>query len=248
MKKLTALWPLPLLAALSACGGGNDMAAQSQDSGAPRLAAATVSSSVDYSATVQQIYLAYFGRAADTGGLASFSAQMTALGAPADLQKLIVAYATDPNIRKLVDSFGSSSESQALYTGDTRAFITAIYKNIFNRDPDLAGLAFWANAIDSGALTRGAASLSILAGALTNTSNQGMIDARVIDKKVQLSKLFSSTLLARSIEGYRGDRAATLVRLMLSQISENSDSALFQTVVDANLKLLSATCGIVGCP
>lgn len=223
------------------------MAPQSQDSNGPRFAAATVASSVDYNVTVQQIYLAYFGRAADTGGLASFTEQMAQLNAPADIQKLIAAYATDPNIRKLIDNFGSSSESQALYTGNTPAFIMAIYKNVLNREPDLAGLAFWANAIDSGALTRGAASMSILAGALTNASTQGMADARVVDKKVQLSKLLTATLVARSIGGYRGDRAATLVRSMLSKISENSDAAQFQTEVDDILKLLPATCGYTGC-
>lgn len=89
--------------------------------------------------------------------------------------------------------------------------------------------------------------MSILAGALTNASTQGMADARVVDKKVQLSKLLTATLVAKSIGGYRGDRAATLVRSMLSKISENSDAAQFQTEVDDILKLLPATCGYTGC-
>ena len=149
-------------------GAGADTAAP------PHLLATTVVAN-DYKTIVQQLYISYFGRPADPKGLANFQAQLAALGGPANIQGLDQAYRSSTGIRSLVDSFGASAESTALYSGDNTSFVTAIYKNVLNRAPDDAGLAFWVGAINNGSLTRANASLSIMAGALANISDQGKL-------------------------------------------------------------------------
>lgn len=51
-------------------------------------------------------------------------------------------------IAQAADDFVTSSEFQGLYGGilnDADAFVTALYRNILDRDPDAAGLKFWAD-------------------------------------------------------------------------------------------------------
>jgi len=80
-RRITSLF---LALALGACGGGvsPDVPARSTSSSVLQAVAAKI----DYTDAVQELYLAYFGRAADPDGLANFSAQMAALGAPSDIQ------------------------------------------------------------------------------------------------------------------------------------------------------------------
>lgn len=103
---------------------------------------ADTSISVKYVDAVQALYVAYFGWAADTTGLMNFQAQLDAIEAPTDLRSLTSAYASDSTVRTLVDAFGNSEESKSLYTGDTKAFVAAIYNNVLNRNPDADGLTF----------------------------------------------------------------------------------------------------------
>lgn len=241
-KAYAACCALMALTLLAGCGGGADTAAATgsklQQRRAGPVAAAAAS---DYSTAVQQLYIAYFGRPADTSGLSNFSAQLAAIGAPSDIQGLVAAYATNPTIHALIDSFGTSAESNALYTGDTTSFVTAIYKNVLNRTPDAAGLAFWVNAIDNGGLSKGNASLSIMAGALTNTSSQGLIDAQIVSNKVTVASQFTSSLDTSSkISSYSGDTAAATARNMLGVVSNSTDTNAFQANINATLDTLAA--------
>ncbi|MDL2356711.1 MAG: hypothetical protein QFF03_15780, partial [Pseudomonadota bacterium] len=81
----------------------------------------------DYKGLVEAIYISYFGRPADTLGLTNFSAQLDALKAPLTVTALNTAYKTSASLRTLIDSFGASAESTALYGTDNVAFVSAIY-------------------------------------------------------------------------------------------------------------------------
>ncbi len=175
----------------------------------------------DYKIIIQKFYVAYFGRPADPGGLASIAVMLDAAKAPSTTQAFVDAYATDSTVRTIVDSFADSAESKQLYVGDTRAFVTAIYDNVLGRAPNAAGLAFWAGAIDSGALGRGKAALTIMAGAESNASAQGMLDAAKIAAKVSLAGQFTDALLSSqaSLASYAGNAAAAAARAMLAKQS-----------------------------
>jgi hypothetical protein len=219
---------------LSACGGAGT---GNTDTGSERLlTAGTTVVAADYRQSVQQLYVAYFGRPADAGGQASFEAQLAAAAAPTDIQKLTGAYDNSPAIRSLVNSFAVSDESKALYSGDTRSFVTAIYTNVLNRAPDAQGLDFWADAIDNHGLNRANASLAILAGALVNTTAQGQTDARVINNKITVANGFT---VAVPTSTYRGNTAAALARTMLALIDQNTTLQAFQSTITSTIKAIA---------
>ncbi|MDL2357432.1 MAG: DUF4214 domain-containing protein [Pseudomonadota bacterium] len=220
--------------ALSGCGAGDTAGTASQPD--RLLSAGTTAVAADYLQPVQQIYVAYFGRPADAGGLASFEAQLAAAGAPNDIQKLTGAYNANPAIRALVDSFAVSDESKALYAGDTRAFVTAIYTNVLNRAPDVAGLNYWIDAIDHQGLNRANASLAIMAGALLNTTTQGQADAHVVSNKITIANSFTTTVPSST---YRGNTAAALARAMLTLIDQNTTLATFQGTITSTIKAIA---------
>ncbi|MDQ1812481.1 DUF4214 domain-containing protein [Massilia sp. CCM 9210] len=180
----------------------------------------------------QALYVSYFGRAADVAGLKSFQAQLTALGAPAGVGEFSARYATDAAVKSLIDSFGTSSESHALYNGDNKAFVNAVFLNLLNRVPGQAGLDFWSGAIDAGALTRANASLSIMAGALANSSIQGREDAALVRAKIDVASNFTFALETdKASAAYNGAEAALIARTLLRSLSADTDILDFQASV-----------------
>src|SRR5476649_527379 len=210
-----------------------------------------------YSSLVQQFYVAYFGRPADAAALPNFSAALAAANAPTGLAELTSAYASNDAIHALIDSFGNSAESASLYgalgSGAANAsnFITAIYANLFNRAPDAGGLAFWTTAITSGALTPGAAALNIAAGAASNTSPQGQLDALTLSNKTAVAALFTADLNAPVyVAAYAGDSAAAQARALLHGVNDNTTPGDYTQTVQlaadtlAHLVPLTLTNGI----
>lgn len=197
----------------------------------------------DYNSVVQQLYVAYFGRPADPVGLANFTAQLNAMGAATTITGLEAAYSTNSALKTLVDSFGTSAESTALYTGSTVAFVNAIYQNVLGRDADLEGLLFWSNAIDTGVLTSAKAAMSIMAGAQTNTSAQGVIDAATVANKTTVATNFTAALdTASEVIGYSGNTAAASARTMLGTVTSTTDTTAFQTTVTSTISsIVTAT-------
>lgn len=229
-----------LTAILTACGGGDAPSTLQGPGSTSTLTASHLHVVADYHAIVQQLYVAYFGRPADPTGLANFGAALNRAHAPTTIQAFNQAYSNDPAIRALVDSFGTSAESESLYSGDTVAFVTAIYRNVLNRAPDRAGLEFWTNAIDQGGLTRANASFSIMAGALANQTPQGQVDARLINQRVTAALSFTGALSTPElVSAYSGNRAAAIARYMLSLVTENSDAAGIQQSIRSTIPLLT---------
>jgi len=183
-----------------------------------------MSTASSYSTVVQELYVAYFGRPADYFGLQNFEAALSAANAPTDLAHLNAAYNTNAAIKTLIDSFGSSAESQSFYgsiSGNADAFVNAVFENLFGRTAQPAGLSFWSNAITSGALTPGDAALAIAAGAAGNTTAQGMIDATTMANKVTVATDFT-TLLGQNdfdITGYVGGNAVAIGRTLLAGVT-----------------------------
>jgi Tol biopolymer transport system component len=60
------------------------------------------------------------------------------------------------SLPKMASKFAQSQEFKTEYGPlSNSAFVTAIYQNVFDRDPEPAGLAYWKGQLDSGAKTRG---------------------------------------------------------------------------------------------
>ncbi len=238
MRSLLTRLPLMLCALLlAACGASTTPALAPQQN---QLLATTVAS--DYTDVVTQLYVSYFGRPADSGGYANFKARMAELNAPTEIQALDGAYSTSPAMRELIDSFGSSDESKALYSGDTATFVTAIFTNVLGRAPQTEGKNFWVGKLDSGKLTRANASLAIMAGALANTSPQGLADGALIRNRITVAINFSNALVGNYATAYSGAAAAASARAMLASVTADTDPVAFQSTVIATLDaMLPAT-------
>jgi mono/diheme cytochrome c family protein len=220
---------------LSSCGGASTEAPRAL----PNQLLASSTSTADYATVVQQLYVSYFGRPADSGGFANFKSRMVDLKAPTDIQDLTGAYKTNAGLRDLIDSFGSSDESKALYSGDTATFVTAIYTNVLGRAPDTEGRNFWAGEIDKGNLTRANASLAIMAGALNNTSTQGLSDAALVRNRVTVANYFSNALVGSFATAYSGAAAAATARSMLSTVNGSTNTTAFQATVTSTLTTMA---------
>ena len=197
-----------------------------------------MTSAASYSNLVQELYLTYFGRPADAQGLQNFEAAMATAGAPTNVADLSAAYGSSTAIKSLIDSFGTSPESSLLYgqvttsASSATAFVNAVFENLLNRAPAASGLNFWVTAITSGTVSLGNAALSIAAGAMTNTSAQGLIDAATINNKLDVASQFTASVSDRAgIADYVGPAAALQARSLLANVDSNTDIVAYQATV-----------------
>jgi len=218
--------------ALAACGGSRqtaDVPAQAQSAQVSAVPAA------NYQPAVQQMYIAYFGRPADPGGLEWFSAMLSNMDAPAGIPAISARYASDARLRGLVDVFSQSGESAALYPGDDASVVNAIYLNLFNRAPDVPGRDFWMAALANGTLSRSGAAIAIMTGAQGN-------DATLVDLKTRGATQFTAALSNDIYRAnYSGLPANRIARDMLATLNSEADLAAFTARLTAAIEYMSAT-------
>ncbi len=168
-------------------------------------------------ATIQGVYLALFGRPADPLGLQFFNG-VTNNGA---------------NLAG-IGPLQSSAEYQARFAGQTPAqIITSIYQSLFNREPELAGLTFFANALANGTLSINNIAIAIYDGA------QGA-DKTIRDLKEAAANAFTAALdTPQEVTSYQGDGAAASGRAFIASVTTTAPTA---AQVDA--AVLAATTGV----
>lgn len=224
------------LMSLAACGDSTQTTTgmqQSRSFATTSIAVAPLAA--DYHRVVQQIYVGYFGRPADVGGLDWHAKVLLAAGAPTDIGGIARAYDSNAALRAEIDSFGTSAESAALYPGDNGQFIDALYRNLFNRAADPAGKAFWVKALDNKLMTRASAAIQLMSGA-------GGSDVAIIANKTSAAGAFTG-LLAMPVqqEGYSGLAADAVVRGVLAKVDDGTDLAVFDATLRATVAGLTAT-------
>lgn len=110
-----------------------------------------------YTASIQQLYVAYFGRPADPIGLQFWEAQ--------------VANANG-NTAAISTAFSTSPEYTSTFAGlSTAQIVNQIYQNLFGRTADAGGLLFWSGKYASGALTISNIVTAIAGGAVAGTTD-----------------------------------------------------------------------------
>lgn len=154
-------------------------------------------------ASIQGVYVALFGRPADPLGLAFFN-QATNNGA---------------NLTAVGD-LASTPEYQNRFAGQTNTqIINSIYKSLFNRDADLAGLTFFANALANKTLNINNIAIAIFDGA------QGS-DITIRDLKVAAANSFTTALdTAPEVLGYQGTAAANAGVAFLTGVTTTAPTA-----------------------
>jgi len=225
-----------LALALAACGGG-DTAPSTRTMSHGAASAMTVSTTVAqerYADTVHHLYVAYFGRPAETGGMVYWDRQLGQMEAPPVPGGLLARYRASGQVRAILDAFANSEESKHLYPGTSAQYIEGVYRNLFNRSADEAGLVWWRNALDSGAITRSEAALMILLGAQND-------DVLCVRNKIAVAHAFYRILNERAqyVLSYTGERNTELVRRMMAKVDARTDLAAFEAVIRATIEEMS---------
>ena len=123
-------------------------------------------------AAVQQLYVGYLGRAADSAGQ-QFWANAIANGTA--------------TIASVATGFTLSAEYKAAYGGlTTDALVEKVYNNVLGRTPDAEGKAFWVAALASGKVTADTLVATIV-------TNLGALDQQTINNKVFVAQTYTDT-------------------------------------------------------
>lgn len=177
-------------------------------------------------AAVQQMYVAYFGRPADTAGLDYWTNVVEAnAGATAAVSA----------------AFAASPEYIVTYFGQTNTqIVNNIYQNLFGRDADAAGRTYWANLLTNGTIKVDTIVAEVAKAALTT-------DAEAVENKVAASTAFTAALdTTAENAGYQGNSALTLAKAFIKTVT--TDATLATAIAPANLTAQVAAVVKAGTP
>lgn len=177
-------------------------------------------------AAVQQLYVAYFNRPADTAGL--------------DYWTNVVA-AQKGSTALVSAAFAAEAEYKTEYTGLSNAdVVNKVYLNLFGRPAETAGKAYWADLLDKKAITIDKVVAEIAKAALTT-------DATAYANKVTGATAFTNALDTTAEQnGYRGAAANALAKTFVTSIT--SDASLTVATAPATLNATVSKVVIAGTP
>ena len=174
-------------------------------------------------AQIQQLYVAYLGRAADKAGLDYWLNELNADNATLTLENLRANFVNE------------QAEYQDAYAGLSRQdTVIKIYNNLFGRAPDAAGLEYWT--------TGGGASVNADQLLTAFVNGAGADDSKVITNKVLVSEVYTSTAgdkyLAADAKAIIADVVAdgASVGAALDMLTDGSLSGIAVPAAVANLK------------
>lgn len=185
---------------------------------------------------VAKIYIAAFNRVPDSGGINFWA----------------TAYTNGTSLATIADGFVSSQEYANNYpsTLTNSQYVSKIYQNVFARDVDASGNAFWVGALNAGAVTKAGLLNELVNAAMANGSsdgarltNQASFGIYCADNSVpytsvstQLSAITSdaaSIETAKSAIGVVVTPPATTAAITISSNGENTDSSSISTTYTA---------------
>lgn len=141
---------------------------------------------------LQQLYIGYFGRAADQEGLNFWLDAINNGGL---------------SLANVHASFVQSAEYNAQYEGMTVAQkVAAVYENVLGRVADEGGLEFWTNAITTGVITEDQLIEGLLSGLSAN-------DAAIISNKIVVANYYTSAKGDAYVEASKAESAGILVNV-----------------------------------
>jgi len=179
-----------------------------------------------YTDTVQKVYIAYYGRAADPVGLAYWSGEIDTAGG---------------SIAAIMASFGASAEATTLYGSlSNTAMVNAIYQQSFGRDADFAGLMYYAGQLSAGTMTAVSIAQNIFDGAAGD-------DATLLANKLVVAKAYTAAIDTSSeVVAYSGTVAAAAARTLLSTVDATTVTAGFDVATSiASVVTVANTAAVV---
>ncbi|WP_048306575.1 DUF4214 domain-containing protein [Halomonas sp. PR-M31] len=154
---------------------------------------------IDNMSFVQQLYVAYYGRPGDRDGLSYWADRVEKEG--------------EGNI---IDAFGESQEfGQRFGSFDETTLVNNLYQQIFGRDADEGGLAYYVKA-----LTDGVKSLSEIALTISNAA-QGK-DVEVMESRLEIADAYTTKKAAGGFD-------AATAEALLKRVKSDDDDLLGST-------------------
>ena len=115
-----------------------------------------------HESTVNSFYLAFYGRPADPAGMKYWAEQLSKAGG---------------DINAIKTAFATSEEAQVRFGSDTAAErVTQVYQQLFNREPDAEGKAYWVDVVSKGHASVADVAIAVLGGA--QGSDRALSDLR----------------------------------------------------------------------
>lgn len=170
---------------------------------------------------IQKLYLAYFSRPADLAGLDYWQHSGVTLA-------------------EIAASFSQSSEYTQRFAGmDNSGVVRQVYYNLFARDGEPAGVAYWSGLLDKGAIQIGSVVTSMLEGA------QGRDKVAVASKLDAMSQFCDAVANGADVSLRAGLMPADLAtaRAWLSNVSDAASLANAQVAMPSMLKAMGAVPG-----
>eukprot|EP01114_Cavostelium_apophysatum_P010786 TRINITY_DN24901_c0_g1_i1.p2 TRINITY_DN24901_c0_g1~~TRINITY_DN24901_c0_g1_i1.p2 ORF type:complete len:1271 (+),score=366.02 TRINITY_DN24901_c0_g1_i1:174-3986(+) len=162
---------------------------------------------------IQKLYVAFFNRPADYYGLQYWDQVVTA---------------ANGNTAAVAAEFSKSKEYTDTFAGmNTRNVINTVYKNLFGRSADEAGLEYWFGEVNAGRVTIANAVTSIAAG------------AQNADKIAYASKVTAATAFTNALDttderlGYAGEKANAVAKTFIAGVTDAA--TLATAIAPANL-------------
>lgn len=154
---------------------------------------------------VQKLYVSYFSRPADPGGLQYWTNALT----------------TNPGaLQELSRQFSLSQEYRDNFAGmDNRGIVSEVYQNLFGREAEAAGVNYWADLLDRNAISIDNVVTNIAAGAAGN-------DRVAFNGKVAVATQFTERLdQPNEVTAYAGDAANDLAVEFLATVKDLTSAA-----------------------
>ncbi len=150
------------------------------------------------------MYIAFFNRPADAGGLNHWASYMEA---------------NNGDVTKLMEAFAPSGEYKSIYDGkNTTQLIEAVYQNLFGRSAEPAGLDYWGSRIDSGQISVAGASYSILSGAQN-------ADRTMVLNKTSVANAFTLSMNdSAKVAAYSNMDSTAHARAFLNKVTDDPAS------------------------
>jgi subtilisin family serine protease len=159
---------------------------------------------------IARYYIGYYNRAPDPEG---FDFWVNAYANGVSTLEIATFFSDQPETRVLYPYFSAPARNSP------EQFITSIYNNLFNREPDAAGLAFWIEALTSGNVNIGQMIEEIIGGARTNP------DLAVVQNKVASALYWEDQ--ANNFSGFPYDAtAAAAAAAALSGVTDDLASVV----------------------
>ena len=146
-----------------------------------------------------ELYIATFNRAPDRAGLDYWLNEMAN---------------NHWSIEMVAQSMFMQPETLNLYKDkDIFDFIKAVYKNVLNREPDDAGLAYWYRELSLGNIPKEKFIIAIINGAKAKGDDSD--DVKVLKNKIEVAKYFTLT---------KGLNDANLAKKVIAEVNSSPES------------------------